>query len=72
MKIVLDEKYSVSTDEYNYILHSKRVKGNKQDNLGYFPNLDTLIHYLLNHAILVSKAESFMEIKQLVDVIAPD
>lgn len=67
MKIVLNEKHSIVTDEYNYMLQRKRMTGNKHDNLGNFPNLSNLIHYLLNYEILTSKAESFIEIKQLVE-----
>lgn len=67
MRIELNEKYSIATDEHNYMLQRKRMTGNKYDTLGHFPNLSTLIHYLLNYEILVSKAESLIEIKQLVE-----
>lgn len=69
MKIDLTDRYSITTDEYNYILQRKRVNGNKRDNLGYFPNLSALIQYLLNHEILIAQANELMNMKKVMETI---
>ncbi len=82
MKLDLNEKYRVVTDEYNFILQEKKIVGSKKPatrspdacnvgkvkytNLGYYSNLPSLMHGLITREIRISEVDEINEIEMLV------
>lgn len=71
MIIDLDENYRVETDEFNFILQEKRRACNRATgantvrykNIGYYPNLSSLIKGLFNREILLSQVVTFKDLE---------
>lgn len=75
MIIDLNENYRVETDEFNFILQEKRRARNRATgantvsykNIGYYPNLSSLIKALLNREILLSKVVTFQDLENFLE-----
>ncbi|MDC4801538.1 hypothetical protein NQ814_18600 [Acinetobacter baumannii] len=83
MKLDLNEKYRVVTDEYNFILQEKKVIGSKKPatrspdacnvgkikytSLGYYSNLSSLVHGLITREIRISEVDEISKIEELIN-----
>ncbi len=86
MIIDLNESHRIETNELNFILQEKQRVRNRTTgantvsykNIGYYPNLSSLIKALLNRKILLSKVVTFQDLEffleervnSLVDMLA--
>jgi hypothetical protein len=83
MDIILNDKYKITSDKYNYILQEKRQPNpnhhkTKNQNevrwvdLGYYGKYSDLINALIEKEIKTSDVKNFNEIKILIESVARD
>jgi hypothetical protein len=65
MEIVVDEKFIISSDEYNWVLKEKKVSKEGKEyivTLGYFGNIEQIVNNLLERSLKASEASSIQEL----------
>ncbi len=75
MRLDINAKYCITSDERQYIINQKGVAGEKSDNpgeetlrpLGYFGTLNSCLKFMVNREILKSDCTTFRELRGLVN-----
>lgn len=75
MILILNKNYRIETDEFNLILQEKCKTGNMEKeantlsykNIGYYPNLTSLICALIKREILLSNATYLNDLRFFIE-----
>lgn len=76
INIVIDNKYVITSDQFQFILQEKKVaKSGKHtgkewlDTVGFYPTVSKLVSGLVFHSILTGEADSLAKIGEQVERI---
>lgn len=65
LEIIIDEKFIISSDEYNWILKEKKVSKEGKEyivTLGYFGKIEHVVNNLLQRLLKTSETSSLQEL----------